>query len=262
MRADMNKLHLKDAHFRDANQACACDHCTYFKGIVYRSAIRQQLTGADELAVRKNNLAMGPRSLESIALREEVIEKRDHARYLEWCCSRTPIGDTPAVRPLTKVNKSTDLYTEPSNTVAEWLASSTKEELLSWLQKRDNLRDNMEELRQMGIFDLREYILCRQHAQNAPKKATISSHGNAEPSSPEPKKQNAKPSSADLRLQAHKNLKPPQAALRQREELRRWYECRRVPELKDECRQRGIKPLPNRKADMVTVLVEDDKRGV
>jgi len=71
MRSDISNLHHFDPYFSDTPRAFACDHCTYFKGVVYRAAIRQQLTGDEELVVRSNNMVGGPRSLESIALAEK-----------------------------------------------------------------------------------------------------------------------------------------------------------------------------------------------
>lgn len=44
-----------------------------------------------------------------------------------------------------------------------------------------------------------------------------------------------------------------------RELVQEWYEEKKAPELKAEVSWRGIKPLPSRKADLVAVLVEDDK---
>lgn len=267
--SDTSNLHHSVPHLSDAPRDFACDHCTYFKGVVYRAAIRQQLTGDEELVVRSNNMVSGPRSLESIALAEEEIEMREQAEYMAFCQSRTAINDVLLTNTSMKAAKKTSSYSEPSNTLAQWLETSTKEELLSWLEKRNNTRDDMDKLRQAGIFDLRDYILHSRHARPTPKKSAAPSRKSSADAAttgqsciPELMKQSAQSIACGLRLQAHKSLKPPQAALRQREELRKWYECRKAPELKDECRQRGLRPLPAKKAAMVEALVEDDKKGV
>ena len=55
--------------------------------------------------------------------------------------------------------KSVGLYAEQSDTLTQWIESSTKEELLAWLGWNGNDGDNLDSLHQEGIFDLREYIL-------------------------------------------------------------------------------------------------------
>lgn len=268
MRPDERNPYPSEPHFKDTARACACDHCSYFKGIVYRIAVRQQLTGDEELAVRNKNLAAGPRSLESVALAEEAVEQREHAKYMAYSQSQGALRDASSTAALRMKAQNTDLYIEQSDTLTRWIETSTKEELLSWLEKRGNERDDMDELRQEGIFDLRDYILHSRHAQKTPKNPKAASHSSrscAKPSQqsppPEVKKRNVRAIVAGLRVQAHESLKPPQAALRQREELRRWYDCRKVPDLKDECRQRKIRPVPATKVALVAVLVEDDKKS-
>src|SRR5690242_2512372 len=99
----------------------------------------------------------------------------------------------------------------------------------------------MDKLRRAGIFDLRDYILHSRHTRPTPKKPAAPSRkspADAETTRqsciPEPRKQSAQSIACGLSLQ-------PQAALRQREELRKWYECRKAPELKDKCRHRGLR---------------------
>ncbi len=73
-----------DVHFADAQRTEACDHCTYFKGIVYRVAVHQDIKGDERLVMRSNNMRTGPQSLESVALKEEAVERREHAEYMAW----------------------------------------------------------------------------------------------------------------------------------------------------------------------------------
>lgn len=62
------------------------------------------------------------------------------------------------------------------------------------------------------------------------------------------------------RLRAHESLKPPQASLRERDELQRWYTRKKAPGLKDELRQRGIRPVTSKKVETIGVSVENDKK--
>lgn len=66
----------------------------------------------------------------------------------------------------------------------------------------------------------------------------------------------------ERRLKAHKSLKPPQAALRERDELRRWYDSKTASALQDELRKREIKFVWGRKAEWIQLLVEDDKKVI
>ncbi|KAH6613871.1 hypothetical protein C7974DRAFT_66085 [Boeremia exigua] len=261
------EMHL---HFDDQDRASPCDHCLYFKGIVHRCAVRQNLTGEDEQVTRRNNLMQGPRSLESIALAEEAIEQREHARFMSWSRSRAAITNVPPPKYPRNKAKGVNHFAGESDTAEKWLNNSTKEELIAWLEKRNNPQDNMDELRRAGIFDLREHILHRNTAQPTRKPSTAypiaapvrAEHNDTATASPQDKKSSSQKNVFDQRIQAHKSLKPPQAALRQREELRRWYAQSKAPELRDELRQRGIKPMHKIKVDLIEMLVEDDKKEV
>lgn len=257
MRPTNNLSRPKTSHFTSSDRAAACDHCTFFKGIVHRSHAQRRL-GDDTLTTRSNNMLEEPRSLESIALQEAVIEKRDHAKYMKWSQARVNANLSAERKEGDGTEISTDKYTEQSDTLAQWLEHSTKEELLSFLRSRNDDNDNMDDLMYEGAIDLREYILGNRNAKKTPKNAIATvSHIAA---SGAVKKPNAHREKTEQRLQAHKSLKPPQAALRDREELRRWYYSKQAPALQDELRKRGIKPARGRKADMINRLVEDDKK--
>lgn len=268
-RPDTHRHHALGPHFTHNDQSRVCDHCTYFKGIVYRSAARQHLTGDGELVTRYNNTASGPRSLESIAKEEEAVGRREHAKYIGWSRTLGAGLAAAAAREADKLMTSGDVYAEKSDTLMQWVAGNTKEELLGWLEKRGDEGDNMEELRQKGIFDLREYILNRRNAKKATKKMPpaaeyVSVPANANQlssSSAKTKKPNTRCDATEQRVQAHKSLKPLQAALRAREEPKRWYDSKKAPGLKDELRQRSIRLVPRKKVDMIELLVEDDKKG-
>lgn len=256
--------YLHDPHFKLNEQVPACDHCTYFKGIVYRVAVRYGLTGENEVTVRQNNMASRPRSLESIALVEEAYEQRYHAKYMEWCKSiTTRTTATPMRTAGETARETTALYSEESDTLTRWIESSTKEELLAWFAKHGTEQDDLDNLMHMGIFDLRHYIVERRNAKKTTKKSVAPpKHGDISDGTSKLSAAAAKAQAARKALvQKQTSIKPPQAALRQREELRRWYDSKKAPELKEEVRYRGIIPVPKRKHDMIDVLVADDKKG-
>ncbi|KAF2627214.1 hypothetical protein BU25DRAFT_469657 [Macroventuria anomochaeta] len=269
MRPEAYRHHPNDPHFIHTERVPACDHCIYFKGIVYRSLARQHLTSDDLLVTRYDKMANEPRSLQSVALKEEAIERREHAKYVAWSRSLAAVSIEAQAREAEKMAKSVGLYTVASDTLMQWIDTSTKEELLAWLEKNGDERDNMDTLRHEGIFDLREYFLNRCDAKRAiRKKATKKSPAKAKDLSvradstqPVVKKPDPRRDAIEQRLQAHKSLKPPQAALRERDELRRWYDSKKAHDLKDELRERGIRPVPSKKVDMIVLLVEDDKNG-
>lgn len=68
--------------FPGSVRAAACDHCTFFKGIVCPCHAQRHF-GDDTLTMRYNNMSQGLRSLESNALQEAAIENRDYARYMK-----------------------------------------------------------------------------------------------------------------------------------------------------------------------------------
>ncbi|KAF9694420.1 hypothetical protein EKO04_007670 [Ascochyta lentis] len=264
-----NQHHTLNEHFTNTTRVPACDHCIYFRGFVYR-ALHKPTDLEKLLTVRHNNLTRGPRSLHSIAIEEELIEARDHAKYLAWWRSRHPITAAAAIHEAEKAARNLGLYATESDTLTSWIEGSTKEELLSWLERNGNEEDDMETLRHEGIFDLREYVTTRRSgmkAQKARAKKCTATTSTAEPSpltksSTTIKKPDSRTDIITQRVQAHASVKPPQAALRQREELTRRYDSMKTPLLKDELRQRGIRPVPSRKANVITLLVEDDKKRV
>jgi hypothetical protein len=231
----------------------------YFKGVIYRLHVQSRHIGDDRAVMRYNSMSKGLRSFESVAAQEAVIEKRRHAKHLAWCRSTQNVGDAVQPERTETTIDGEDLYNDCSDTLTLWLESSTKEEL-SFLKNRDKKDYAMDELRQEGIFDLREYIRGHRSRKASPKKAVATgSHVSA---SGAVKKPNAQREVFEPRRQAHKSLKAPQAALREREELRRWYDSKKALAWHDELRKRGIRPVPGRKVDMVQLLVEDDKRVV
>jgi hypothetical protein len=248
-------------HFTPTSRTPSCDHCTYFKGTVYRSL--HPPTDPDQLLLtRHNNLAQGPRSLLNIALLEEAIEAREHNKYMAWSRSLHAAAEVEAaaVKEAEKAAQKQGVYARPSDTLTGWIEGSTKEELLAWLERNGDSKDDMEVLRFEGIFDLREYILHRRRGQRetlSAKKVIIAEQKVMKEGK---KKGDPHRDVTAQRLRDHTSVKPPQAALREREELARWYDSKKAPELKDEIRLRGIRPVPGRKADMVVVLVEDDKK--
>ena len=84
MRSDLDRDHFLEPHFNQTEQVAACDHCIYFRGIVCRSTIKQNLTDDDEIITRYNNMADGPRSLLSVAIEEETVERREQTKYTAW----------------------------------------------------------------------------------------------------------------------------------------------------------------------------------
>jgi hypothetical protein len=99
--SEKDKLNLEDEeernldkHFRHTGKAGTCDHCTYFKGIVWRTLSGRDPVDLDGLrsGIATDTYTEGaisaPRSLESVALKEEAIEKAQHNAHIKWCASR------------------------------------------------------------------------------------------------------------------------------------------------------------------------------
>lgn len=258
MHPDSHQHHCSlGGHLIPTTRTPACDHCTYFKGVAYRTQTR--LTDPDQGPPKPLER---PRSLLSIALEEEATEKREHAKYLFWSRSTHPIPSVAQTLEAKNVAKSLALYTEQSDTLTTWIESSTKEELLAWLSRNGNENDDMDTLRHEGIFDLREYVLHKRSSRAVPKsqKSAVAKSTTLPAGEKEMKHTTPRLEALERRLQNHASIKPPQAALRQREELTRWYESMKAPVLKHELRARGVRPVPGRKGDMVIALVEDDKK--
>jgi hypothetical protein len=164
MRLDIQRQHRTfSTHFTHPPRIPACDHCTYFNGIFYRSLSRQHLNNEEELATRHNNLAPGPRFLLSVVLEEVIIEKRSHAQYMAWSRSTQAIDMEAKTHETNKTAKSIMMYSEKSDTLSAWIEGSTKEGLLAWLERNRNEGDDMTTLRQESIFDLRKYIMHRSN---------------------------------------------------------------------------------------------------
>jgi hypothetical protein len=158
-----------------------------------------------------------------------------------------------------------DDHAEQSKTLTQWLGQSRKAELLSLLRNRT---DNLDKLTQEGAIDLREYILASPDATKEPKrtqKKTVVAAKNVTAThvaaSGAVKKWNVG-EVTERRLQTHKSSKPPQAVLRERDELRSWHDSKTTPALKDELRKRVIRFVRGRKADSVQLLVDDDRKAV
>ncbi|KZM25518.1 uncharacterized protein EKO05_0008942 [Ascochyta rabiei] len=250
-------------HFTDTTRVPACDHCTYFKRFVYRSL--HEPTDSNQILIRQHNLARGPRSLHSIAVEEERIESREHQNYMDWSRSRHTVAAAAANEGAETAVEGMDLYAEESDIATSWVEGSTKEELLAWLERNGNERDDMETLQHGSVFDLREYMMHRRSNETASMVNVQQSIATAQlPSSSPPLLVKTPEPRATLlrqRIKAHTSVKPPQAALREPEELTRWYNALKVPLLKDELHQRGIKPVPSKKSNIVALLVEDDTKG-
>lgn len=265
-RPDVGRHCPHDAHFTHAGRVPGCNHCTYFKGIVYHSISRRQLSGDDEATVRHDNMTKQPRSLLSVALEEEAIEKREHTKYMAWSKSLVDVVATSQSRSVNETARSTGLNATESNTLRRWIEGSTKDQLLAWLERNGDESDDMSILLREGIFDLREYMMNKRNRKKVAKvqktPAARSDRASADLTKPSSCTKSGGPhrDTIEQRLQAHRSLKPPQAALRERDELRRWYDSKRAPELKDELRHRGIRPVPSKKVDLVRSLVEDDKK--
>ncbi|KAL1605464.1 hypothetical protein SLS59_003266 [Nothophoma quercina] len=104
-------------------------------------------------------MADGPRSLLRVAIEEETVERREQTKYTAWIRSMAAASAAVETKGADMMAKSVGLYAEQSDTLTQWIESSTKEELLAWLGWNGNDGDNLDSLHQEGIFDLREYIL-------------------------------------------------------------------------------------------------------
>ncbi|KAJ4379560.1 hypothetical protein N0V86_004741 [Didymella sp. IMI 355093] len=170
MHPDANQFHPQTPHFTNTERTTACDHCMYFKGLVYRSHVQSHLIGHDRAVMRYNNMSEGLQSLKSMAAQEAVIEERWHAKYLAWCRSMQNVNDAAQPKRTKTPINGKDLYNDCSDTLTQWLEISTEEEL-SFLKNPDSKDDDMDELRQEGIFNLCEYIRGHRSCKASPKKA-------------------------------------------------------------------------------------------
>lgn len=81
-------------------------------------AARLELTGNDEMGARCNNMKRGPRYLESIAIAEDAIEKREHAKYMQSTQALSTATVAAQVQEAKKT-KSHELYYEKSDTLSQ-----------------------------------------------------------------------------------------------------------------------------------------------
>jgi hypothetical protein len=254
------------AHFKHQGVQEPCDHCIYSKGVVWDALSKppeakpiKAAAAEDEDEIVPEPAGRIPRSLESVAIEEDIREKKQHPKYMRWCDTeraKVPI-DTLLAR---KRKYAADT---PSTAVVDILNSMSKEQMISWLKKKrdgdsikenkaledsqrhaigkekenkntedtqDEVNDEIDDMQYQSMDDIRAYILrTRGQVPQA-----------------EPQKKKAK-----TLLRALKNVADRKA----------WYEKNKAPELKAEVTRRGIKPVLSKKANMVEVLVRDDLRG-
>jgi hypothetical protein len=247
-------------HFRHTGKGGVCDHCTYFKGIVWRTLSRRDPVNLDGLrsGIAINTYTEGallaPRSLESVALEEEAIERAQHDAYTKWCASRIiSVVDIRVKKP--KAAYAADIV---SSTLRDFINTSSKDDLLHWLRTRDSNTkgDDFSNLQFLSVLGIRDYILSGRYTNCKSGKGKKRTDSNSEAEDNEPVRKITKKVRVGV---SNVLLKPAGAARTSREVLQDWYEGKMAPELRAEVSRRRIKPVPSRKADLVAVLVDDDE---
>jgi hypothetical protein len=102
------------------------------------------------LLQRRPRSSAPSRSLESVAIKEEAIEKAEHGAYMAWCASRNPQADR---FPEKKTNSAYAADTA-STTQHDFVNTKTKSELLNLLRARGDGVNDFHSLQSYSVLDV------------------------------------------------------------------------------------------------------------
>ena len=274
--------HLEEGH--------GCIECRKFKGIVYQHLTGESanlpkpsvprslesMAGEEELQ-RWNDpkyqswleaeLERGAIARKKAADEKAAIAKaKEHAKYSGKSRSRRIIAASRAN------TKSSEDNEEPILHV--WVKAASLEELLKFLDRNFH---PMEYLTTLSLAQVREYILGRKWTTTlnamrtiVPKREKVAkSEDSTKPRAPTKKRQIEDNTAAGIakkvKLSSQNDandmiLRPFNPDILEMKSLLEFYENKKytVPMLRKECQRRGMKPVPNRREELVKALAEHD----